>query len=157
MYIILAVFIVIIDQGTKYLAIIRLKDKQPISIINNFLQLKYVENRGAAFGILQNKQMPLIIFTFLILIGIIYYLYKNRKLTKISKISLWGIIGGSIGNLIDRIRLNFVVDYIDVNFWGYYDFPVFNLADSFLVVFTILLSILVFTEKYERVDKFETG
>jgi signal peptidase II len=157
MYIILAVFIVIIDQGTKYLAIIRLKDKQPIFIINNFLQLKYVENRGAAFGILQNKQMPLIIFTFLILIGIIYYLYKNRKLTKISKISLWGIIGGSIGNLIDRIRLNFVVDYIDVNFWGYYDFPVFNLADSFLVVFTILLSILVFTEKYERVDKFETG
>lgn len=157
MYIILAVFIVIIDQGTKYLAIIRLKDKQPISIINNFLQLKYVENRGAAFGILQNKQMPLIIFTFLILIGIIYYLYKNRKLTKISKISLWGIIGGSIGNLIDRIRLNFVVDFIDVNFWGYYDFPVFNLADSFLVVFTILLSILVFTEKYERVDKFETG
>jgi signal peptidase II len=157
MYIILAVFIVIIDQGTKYLAIIRLKDKQPISIINNFLQLKYVENRGAAFGILQNKQMPLIIFTFLILIGIIYYLYKNRKLTKISKISLWGIIGGSIGNLIDRIRLNFVVDYIDVNFWGYYDFPVFNIADSFLVVFTILLSILVFTEKYERVDKFETG
>jgi signal peptidase II len=157
MYIILAVFIVIIDQGTKYLAIIRLKDKQPISIINNFLQLKYVENRGAAFGILQNKQMPLIILTFLILIGIIYYLYKNRKLTKISKISLWGIIGGSIGNLIDRIRLNFVVDFIDVNFWGYYDFPVFNLADSFLVVFTILLSILVFTEKYERVDKFETG
>jgi signal peptidase II len=157
MYIILAVFIVIIDQATKYLAIIRLKDKQPISIINNFLQLKYVENRGAAFGILQNKQMPLIIFTFLILIGIIYYLYKNRKLTKISKISLWGIIGGSIGNLIDRIRLNFVVDFIDVNFWGYYDFPVFNIADSFLVVFTILLSILVFTEKYERVDKFETG
>jgi signal peptidase II len=116
-----------------------------------------VENRGAAFGILQNKQMPLIILTFLILIGIIYYLYKNRKLTKISKISLWGIIGGSIGNLIDRIRLNFVVDFIDVNFWGYYDFPVFNIADSFLVVFTILLSILVFTEKYERVDKFETG
>jgi len=157
MYIILAVFIVIIDQGTKYLAIIRLKDKQPISIINNFLQLKYVENRGAAFGILQNKQMPLIILTFLILIGIIYYLYKNRKLTKISKISLWGIIGGSIGNLIDRIRLNFVVDFIDVNFWGYYDFPVFNIADSFLVVFTIVLSILVFTEKHERVDKFETG
>lgn len=157
MYIILAVFIVLIDQATKYLAIIRLKDKQPIFIINNFLQLKYVENRGAAFGILQNKQMPLIILTFLILIGIIYYLYKNRKLKKISKISLWGIIGGSIGNLIDRIRLNFVVDFIDVNFWGYYDFPVFNLADSFLVVFTILLSILVFTEKYERVDKFETG
>jgi signal peptidase II len=49
------------------------------------------------------------------------------------------------------------VDFIDVNFWGYYDFPVFNIADSFLVVFTILLSILVFTEKYERVDKFETG
>jgi signal peptidase II len=157
MYIILAVFIVIIDQATKYFAIIKLKNKQPISIINNFLQLKYVENRGAAFGILQNKQIPLIIFTFLILIGIIYYLYMNKKLTKLSKISLWAIVGGSSGNLIDRIRLNFVVDFIDVNFWGYYDFPVFNLADSFLVVFTIVLSILVFTEKHERVDKFETG
>jgi len=155
MHIILAVAIVIFDQLTKYIAILRLKGKEPIPIINNFLQFKYVENRGAAFGILQNKQLPLIIFTIIILIGIIIYQNKNKNLNEITRLSLWGIIGGTLGNLIDRIRLNFVVDFIDVNFWGYYDFPVFNIADSFLVVFTILLSILVFFEKHERVDEIE--
>ncbi|MDW7667512.1 MAG: signal peptidase II [Bacillota bacterium] len=155
MHIILAVIIVGLDQLSKYIAILKLKGKEPIPVINNFLQFKYVENRGAAFGILQNKQIPLIIFTIIILLGIIIYLIKNKNLNKMSIVSLWGIVGGTIGNLVDRIRLNFVVDFIDVNFWGYYDFPVFNIADSFLVVFTILLSVLVFFEKYERVDKIE--
>ena len=157
MHIMLAMFIVVLDQLTKYIAILKLKGKESIPIINNFLQFKYVENRGAAFGILQNKQLPLIIFTVVILIGIIIYIKNNSELSLLAKISLWGIIGGSIGNLIDRIRLDFVVDFIDVNFWGYYDFPVFNVADSFLVVFTILLSYLVFFEKHERVDKIEKG
>ena len=157
MHIILAMFIVVLDQLTKHIAILNLKGKEAIPIINNFLQFKYVENRGAAFGILQNKQLPLIIFTVVILIGIIIYIKNNSELSLLAKISLWGIIGGSIGNLIDRIRLDFVVDFIDVNFWGYYDFPVFNVADSFLVVFTILLSYLVFFEKHERVDKIEKG
>ncbi len=155
MHIILAVIIVGLDQLSKYIAILKLKGKEPIPVINNFLQFKYVENRGAAFGILQNKQLPLIIFTIIILLGIIIYLKKNKNLNKMAIVSLWGIVGGTIGNLIDRIRLDFVVDFIDVNFWGYYDFPVFNIADSFLVVFTILLSVLVFFEKYERVDEIE--
>ncbi len=155
MHIILAVFIVGLDQLTKYIAILNLKGKEPITIINNFLQFKYIENRGAAFGILQNKQLPLIIFTIIILIGIFIYQKKNKNLNEITILSLWGIIGGTMGNLIDRVRLNFVVDFIDVNFWGYYDFPVFNIADSFLVLFTILLSILVFFDKYERADEIE--
>ncbi|MFO7887531.1 MAG: signal peptidase II [Eubacteriales bacterium] len=152
MYIILAVFIVIVDQITKYYAVLNLKDKEAIPIIVNFLQFKYVENRGAAFGILQNKQFPLILFTIVILLCIFVYMSKNKSLNKLTLLSLWGIVGGTIGNLIDRIRLNFVVDFIDINFWGHYDFPVFNIADSFLVIFTILLCILVFFEKYERVD-----
>ncbi len=155
MHIILALIIVGLDQLSKYIAILNLKGKEPIPVINNFLQFKYVENRGAAFGILQNKQLPLIVFTIIILIGIFIYLKKNNNLNKMTIMSLWGIVGGTIGNLIDRVRLNFVVDFIDVNFWGYYDFPVFNIADSFLVVFTILLSGLVFFEKYERVDEIE--
>ncbi len=155
MYIILATFIVVIDQITKYYAILNLKNKESIPIILNFLQLKYVENRGAAFGLFQNKQLPLIVFTIIILIGIFIYMKRNKSLNTLTLLSLWGIVGGTIGNLIDRIRLNFVVDFIDVNFWGYYDFPVFNIADSFLVIFTILLSILVFFEKYERDDEIE--
>jgi len=103
----------------------------------------------------QNKQLPLIVFTIIILIGIFIYMKRNKSLNSLTLLSLWGIVGGTIGNLIDRIRLNFVVDFIDVNFWGYYDFPVFNIADSFLVIFTILLSILVFFEKYERDDEIE--
>jgi signal peptidase II len=148
-------FIVIIDQLTKYFAVVYLKNSTPIVLIENFLQLNYVENRGAAFGILQNKQLPLIFFTVVVLIFVTAFLLRNEKLTFLTKITLSGIIGGALGNLIDRVRLNFVVDFIDFNFGGYYDFPVFNIADSFLVLFTILLSILVFLDKYERVDKFE--
>jgi len=147
-------FIIIFDQITKYLAIFYLKDKSSIILIKNFLQLNYVENRGAAFGILQNKQLPLIFFTILVVIFITIFLIKNKRLSFLSRITLGGIIGGALGNLIDRIRLNFVVDFIDVRFGDIYDFPVFNVADSFLVVFTIILAILVFFDKYERVDKF---
>ncbi len=151
----LILFIIIIDQLTKYFAVIYLKNSQPIILVENFLQLNYVENKGAAFGILQNRQLPLIFFTVVVLIFVTVFLLKNKKITFLTRITLGGIIGGALGNLIDRIRLNFVVDFIDFNFGGYYDFPVFNIADSFLVVLTILLSILVFLDKYERVDQFE--
>lgn len=149
MNVVLVFILVFIDQITKLTAVLKLKVNGPIELIENFLQLNIVENRGAAFGILQNKQFLFIIITFIVLIGIIIYIKSNKKLSKITIIVLDLIIAGSIGNLIDRIRLNYVVDFIDVNFWGYYDFPVFNFADSCLVVGTIILAILIIKDKYE--------
>ncbi|WP_352419944.1 signal peptidase II [Proteiniborus sp.] len=149
LYVAISLIIIILDQIAKLYAIKLLKMNAPIVIIKDFLQLNYVENFGAAFGILQNKKMVFIIITTMVVIGIITYIRTNTNLTITMKIALSMVIGGAIGNLIDRIRLGYVVDFIDVKFWGLYDFPVFNLADSFIVIATLLICYLVIFNKYE--------
>ncbi|WP_425445992.1 signal peptidase II [Dethiothermospora halolimnae] len=149
MYYIIFISLVLIDQITKFYAIDLLKNDLPYVIIDNFLQFNYLENYGAAFGKLQDKKVFLIIVTIIVIIGIIFYLIKNKKLTTMSKISMVMIISGAIGNLIDRIKYGYVVDFIDVKFGSFYDYPVFNIADSVIVVGTILFAYLVLTDKYE--------
>jgi len=140
---------VAIDQITKIAAQQVLRFSEPIILINNFLQLNYVENKGAAFGILQNQRIFFVVMTLVVLVAIVYYRYKNNKLTGLSRLIFDFIIAGAIGNLIDRIRMIYVIDFIDVNFWGFYDFPVFNFADVFLVCGTILLSLMILLDKHE--------
>lgn len=143
----LFIFILILsDQLTKKLAVKYLMGKESIDLIGNYLKLNYVENYGAAFGIFQNKKIFLITISSFILIGIIIYFIKTKN-TKITKISLALIVGGAIGNLIDRIRLGYVIDFIDVVFGKLYDYPVFNLADSFVFIGTVILIYVIFTEK----------
>ncbi|SDZ16818.1 signal peptidase II [Proteiniborus ethanoligenes] len=150
LYAAISLFIIFLDQLTKFYAIKMLKGNEPIIIIRNFLQLNYVENFGAAFGILQNKKVFFVIMTLVVIIGIVVYMKTNTNLTFSMKLALAMVIGGAVGNLIDRIRLGYVVDFVDVNFWGIYDFPVFNLADSFIVIGTIILMYLVIFNKYEN-------
>lgn len=150
LYATISLIIIILDQITKFYAVKLIKGNTPIIIIKNFLQLNYVENFGAAFGILQNKKIFFIIMTTIVVIGIIIYIKTNINLTTTIKIALVMVIGGAIGNLIDRIRLGYVIDFIDVNFWGLYDFPVFNLADSSIVIATFLICYLVIFNKYEH-------
>ncbi|MBS4536124.1 signal peptidase II [Clostridium sp. D2Q-14] len=147
MYII-PILIILLDQVTKYWAVNVLKEQEAIIIIDRFLQLNFVKNYGAAFGIMQNQRAFFIIITSLIIIGIVYYIKKYNN-TKIMNYSLLMIIGGAIGNFIDRLRIQYVIDFIDIDFWGFYDFPVFNIADSFIVIGTILLVILVLTNNHE--------
>ncbi|RKD34338.1 signal peptidase II [Thermohalobacter berrensis] len=151
LYFLSVLSIILIDQISKYYAVKLLKGSRPYVIIEKFLQFNYVENYGAAFGILQNKKLFFIITTSLILIGIIAYMIMNKNLTKLMKASLIMIIGGAIGNFIDRVRLGYVVDFIDVKFGTLYDYPVFNLADSFIVVATIIIVYLVLFNKHEIV------
>lgn len=146
----IAIIILIIDQLTKFFAIKFLMNSHPIVLINDFLQLSYVENYGAAFGILQNKKIFFLVVTLLLIIGIIIYLIINNKITKFMRISLVMIIGGALGNLIDRIRLGYVVDFIDIKFGKFYDYPVFNIADSAIVIATIIISYLILTDKFEN-------
>ncbi|GFR35049.1 signal peptidase II [Thermobrachium celere] len=95
--------LVLIDQITKYIAKNYLIIRQPINILEGFLNLVYVENRGAAFGIFRDKKIILIGFTSLVIAGLIYYLYKNKGKDKIIDICLILVIAGAIGNLIDRV------------------------------------------------------
>ncbi len=135
--------LILIDQISKKLVVEFLKGEPPAVIIENFLNFFYLENRGAAFGIMQNARTFFLIITVIIVIAILYILFKNyKKSSMIFKLSLGLILGGALGNFIDRVRLHYVIDFISVRIFGF-DFAVFNLADSFVVVGTILLIIMV--------------
>ena len=150
MLFIITVIILIFDQVTKHLAVKHLKDGPIITIVENILEFSYVENYGAAFGILQNRKYFFIIMTFLVVIVIFIILFNNYYyLNKPMKVALAMLVGGALGNLIDRIRLGYVIDFISVKFGSSYNFPVFNVADSFIVVATILVVYMVIFNKYE--------
>jgi signal peptidase II len=144
---------VFIDQLTKKWAVDVLKDSESIKIIGDFLNFSYIENRGAAFGMLQNKLWLFIIVTaaMIILLGYMYFRIKN--ITNLSRLSIVMIVSGAIGNLIDRVRLRYVVDFIHVRFGNFYDFPVFNIADSLVVCGTFLMVILILFNKFEKSEK----
>lgn len=145
-YILIILALLGIDQFSKYLTLNYLKDIGSIPIIQDIFHLTYVENRGAAFGILQNNQWIFVIVAIVASIVGLYFLYK-KNLNLLAKTSTILIISGAIGNAIDRVKLGFVVDYFDFRFiWEY----VFNIADIFVVVGTILLCIyIVFYEGKE--------
>lgn len=140
--------LVLLDQLTKYVAKKYLIMRQPIDIINGIFNLVYVENRGAAFGIFRNQKFILVGFTSLVVIGLCYYFYKNKGQDKIMDICLILIIAGAIGNLIDRVFLSYVVDFIHLYIKDVFDFPVFNFADIYVTCGAILLSIrILFLDK----------
>lgn len=146
-YLFLIISIVGIDQYTKKLVVLFIDESQQINVIDNFLRFINVKNNGAGFSILQNQREILIIFPIIIIIVCLYFLYKNKDKSKLLICSFIFIIGGAIGNLIDRISNGFVIDFIDFNF-GTYHYPSFNIADSFITVGAILLMIyLLFFEK----------
>ena len=138
MAIVIVVFVVFLDQFTKYLAARYLMPVGSYPVIKHFFHLTYVENRGAAFGMLQNKTLFFIVITVVVGIVLIYSMIKLPE-NSLYNYTLAMILGGAIGNLIDRVRLGYVVDFIDFKF-----FPaVFNVADSFIVVGAIILGYLM--------------
>lgn len=136
------IILILIDQYTKYLAVIRLKDKAAFNIINGVLELNYLENKGAAFGMLQNQKVFFIFVAIVILSVIAYVLFKTpdkRKYT-VLHVLLSLIAAGAIGNMIDRIRYDYVVDFI---YFVLINFPIFNVADIYVSVSTVVLVILL--------------
>lgn len=143
---------ILLDQYTKFLAIQKLKDKEPFTIIENIFQLYYLENRGAAFGVLQDQKM-FFIFSFVIIIAAVIYLYVKLPVTKrflpLHMCSVL-IVAGAFGNVIDRFRLGYVVDFF---YFELIDFPVFNVADIFVVIGVIVLAVLIlFFYKEDELD-----
>ena len=147
---IIMVFSVVSDQLTKFWAVDVLKDGESIKVIGNFLRFTYAENKGAAFSIMQNQFWFFIIATIVMLVILAYIYFKTKNITQLSRLSISMIAGGAIGNFIDRLRLGYVVDFIDVRFGSFYNFPIFNIADSFVVCGTFLMIILILLNKFEK-------
>jgi len=137
---IISALVAVLDQASKYLIIKNLKYNEMIPVIDKFFYITYHENSGAAWGILQNKGYILIPLTIILCIGIIYMLIKADP--KILNLSLSFILGGAVGNLIDRILKARVVDFLDFYF-GSYNFPTFNVADMFITIGTVILAVFV--------------
>jgi len=126
--------VLFLDQLTKFLAARFLQLNNPLVLIKDFLNLSLVHNRGAAFGILKNQLFVFVIISLLAIALILYHL-KDKKKSRLSSISLSLILGGAVGNLIDRLRFGFVIDFLDFRVW-----PVFNIADSAITIGVVLLS-----------------
>ena len=132
---------IVLDQYTKYLATTNLKD-QSIILIDGVFQLQYLENRGAAFGLFQNQQFMFLIVTSVTLIFLMI-LYVRMPMTKRYiplRICMLSIASGAIGNMIDRVRFQYVVDFF---YFKLIDFPIFNVADIFASVATCVLAVLL--------------
>ena len=140
---------ILVDQLTKSWAVNVLKDGSSIKVIGNFLRFTYAENRGAAFSILQNQRWFFIVVTIVMLIVLAYIFFWTKNINKLSRLSIAMIAGGAIGNFIDRLMLGYVIDFIDVRFGSFYNFPIFNIADSFVVCGTILMIFLILFNKFE--------
>jgi signal peptidase II len=133
-YYIIALVAFLVDQGTKYLIASRMELSEQIPVIGNFFLLTSHRNSGAAFGILQNQRWFFIVITTIVVVAIIWYLQKVMKTSnKLLPLALSLVLGGAIGNFIDRLIAGEVVDFLQFNF-GSYTFPIFNVADSCIVV-----------------------
>ncbi len=144
--IIIIIIGIILDRISKLWAINTLSKGKDIVVIDNFFRFSYLENRGAAFGIFQNKTILLSIVTLVVITAMIYYIFKYKPESKVLRLSIALIISGAIGNLIDRIYYNYVVDFILLHYKDVYYYPTFNVADILVVVGTILLAICIIKE-----------
>lgn len=140
--------LIVLDQLTKTWAVNVLMSGGPIKIWENVLHLHYISNYGAAWGIFSGKQVFLILLTSVIIIGMIIYMRRlpQNQFGRWAKLAFILIISGAIGNLIDRIVLGYVRDFI---YFALIDFPIFNIADVLVVSGVILMMITLFCIKEE--------
>lgn len=133
-WIIVIVAAVVVDQVSKVLVIKFLKDLVSIEIIPGILRFTYVENRGAAFGMLSDNRWIFMIISSLAIVALMIYLWKFRPDSILACMALSLIAGGGIGNMIDRVALGYVVDFIDFCAFPSLWMWVFNIADACVCV-----------------------
>jgi signal peptidase II len=127
------------DQVSKAIIMKTMYLGQSTPVINKVFHITYIHNPGAAFSLLAGRTSLFIFISFAVIAGVFLYQYRTRQKLGFVPVSLGLIAGGAAGNLLDRIKLGQVVDFIDFRIW-----PVFNLADSAIVVGAILLGIALF-------------
>lgn len=143
-YYLIAMIVIFIDQWSKWLIVKKMEYGQSIAIIDQFFYLTSHRNRGAAWGILQGQMWFFYIITLAVIIAVIYYIRKLAKKDPLMGTALGLILGGALGNFIDRVVRKEVVDFFDfyLNFYFFqYHYPIFNVADAALVVGVILILI----------------
>lgn len=144
----IGMFYMLIDQFIKLLVTKNMNLLQEITIIPNFFSLYYLKNTGAAFSILGNQTIILILISLICLVVIKNYIKRLKRVKNLTIISLGMMLGGILGNLFDRILYKSVIDYLSFEFFGY-NFPVFNFADIGITVGAMLLVIDLILEEKE--------
>lgn len=151
---VISFILILVDQLSKLSAIHHLMGKDPLVLIDGAFELRYLENHGAAFGILQDKKMFFVIFTIIVLCMIIYIYLKRipceKKFFWMDLICIL-FVSGAVGNFIDRITKNYVVDFF---YFKLINFPIFNVADIYVTVAAFAMIILgLFYYKEEDYNK----
>lgn len=140
--------LLLVDQFSKYWAVTHLKNQPPLRFLNDWLELYYLENHGAAWGILTGKTIFLIVVTAIVLLVlfVIYFRLPIIKQHRLMRAALMLIASGAVGNLLDRILHQYVIDFIYVKV---IDFPVFNVADIYVTIGAFLFAVIVLFTKEE--------
>lgn len=134
--------IIIIDQILKKLIVTFVKQGEAKALLGQAVRITHVTNTGGAFSLIQNSIIIVIIFNVILIGALVYFAGKNySKLNNLSKVSMCMVIGGGIGNLLDRLIKGYVIDYIDIN--NIIKYPIFNLADIFIVVGIIAITVML--------------
>ena len=144
---IISFFVFVVDLVSKLFIISNFDYNSNVTIINKFFYINFVKNEGGAFSILSGNVIFIIIVTLIVFIFIYNYV-RNRDLKLLEKVGYGLIMGGAFGNLFDRVIYGYVIDFFDIYIFGY-DFPVFNIADSGIVIGVIILIISEVSGKNE--------
>jgi len=148
-YYLIAIAIIILDQWTKWLVVSNMEIGESIPVIENFFYLTSHRNQGAAWGILQGQMWFFYIITIIVIGVVIYYMQQFAKESRLAGVALSLILGGAIGNFIDRVFRKEVVDFADTLIFTY-DFPIFNVADSALVIGVILVMLATLLDERKK-------
>ena len=145
-----------VDQLIKYFVIEYLKPIGVFELLEGFIRFRYVENTGAVFGSFASHTAVLTVVSIILLVVTVYFLVTQKNKSKLVSFTLLLMIAGGIGNIIDRIRLHFVVDYIEPTF---IDFAVFNFADCLITVgaFVLMIYLVIDIVKEEKQKKSEVN
>ena len=150
---IVAPLVLILDQVTKYLVNANLAPYASVTLIENFFYLSHVRNPGGAFGVLSWMSPNVFVVVSALAIGVVFIFFASlEKSQRLAAVALALILGGAVGNLVDRVRLGQVIDFIDIH-WHSLKWPAFNVADSAITIGVLLLIIeLISSESSKRQD-----
>ncbi|MDQ0159165.1 signal peptidase II [Alkalibacillus salilacus] len=148
-YYILALFLIALDQVTKWVVVETMNVRDSIEVIPGFFHITSHRNSGAAWGMLEDQMWLFYIVTLFVVGVIVYYMIQYRHGYRLLNIGLAFILGGAIGNFIDRLRIQEVIDFFDFMIFNY-NFPIFNVADSALTVGVILIIILMLYDEWQN-------
>lgn len=136
--VILTIIFLILDVVSKLIVSNLMNVHDSITVIKNFFYITYVRNTGAAWSMFAGKTWMLVVVSLVIIMFIVLYVLKNRPKSRWEMVGYAMILGGAIGNFIDRVIYGYVIDFFDFYIFGY-SYPIFNLADTFIVIGVLLL------------------